>query len=168
MAENVWERGGVVSSVCHGGAIFPGIKDAQTGRSIIAGKEVTGFSTEGDRLVGVLDRIHGDGVKTTEESAGVAGGRDVAPPSPFDAFSITSGRVVTGGNPPAPILQSLLLSKPSKNWTKYNQWGLQIGDPCRNQIKAKKYVHNHIHPAETRRRLRHGVNRNEKSVLQHI
>ena len=35
VAENVWERGGVVSSVCHGGAIFPGIKDAQTGKSII-------------------------------------------------------------------------------------------------------------------------------------
>jgi putative intracellular protease/amidase len=28
-----------------------------------------------------------------------AGARYVAPPSPFDAFSITSGRVVTGANP---------------------------------------------------------------------
>jgi D-lactate dehydratase len=99
VAENVWERGGVVSSVCHGGAIFPGIKDAQTGKSIIAGKQVTGFSTEGDRIAGVLDRIHGDGVKTTEESAGIAGARYVAPPTPFEAFSVTSGRVVTGANP---------------------------------------------------------------------
>jgi putative intracellular protease/amidase len=99
VAENVWERGGVVSSVCHGGAIFPGIKDAQTGKSIIAGKQVTGFSTEGDRIAGVLDRIHGDGVKTTEESAGIAGARYVAPPTPFEAFFVTSGRVVTGANP---------------------------------------------------------------------
>jgi D-lactate dehydratase len=99
VAENVWERGGIVSSVCHGGAIFPGIKDAQTGKSIIEGKQVTGFSTEGDRIAGVLDRIHGDGVKTTEESAGIAGARYVAPPTPFEAFSVTSGRVVTGANP---------------------------------------------------------------------
>jgi putative intracellular protease/amidase len=73
VAEDVWRRGGVVVAVCHGGAIFTGIKDEQTGRSIVAGTEVTGFSTEGDRMAGVLDRIHGDGVKTTEESAGIAG-----------------------------------------------------------------------------------------------
>ena len=75
VAENVWRRGGVVAAVCHGGAIFTGVKDAETGRSIIADKEVTGFSTEGDRMAGVLDRIHGDGVRTTEESAGMAGAR---------------------------------------------------------------------------------------------
>jgi D-lactate dehydratase len=69
VAQDVWARGGVVAAVCHGGAIFPGVKDAQTGQSIIEGKEVTGFSTQGDEMAGVLARIHGDGVKTTEESA---------------------------------------------------------------------------------------------------
>jgi putative intracellular protease/amidase len=88
-----------VATVCHGGAIFPGIKDASTGRSIIADQAVTGFSTEGDRMVGVLERIHGDGVKTTEESAVSAGANYVAPPTPFEAFSVTSGRIVTGANP---------------------------------------------------------------------
>ncbi len=99
VAANVWERGGVIAAVCHGGAIFPGVKDAATGRSIIEGKEVTGFSTEGDKLAGVLEKIHGDGVKTTEESAVSAGGHYVPPPAPFDAFSLTSGRIVTGANP---------------------------------------------------------------------
>jgi D-lactate dehydratase len=99
VAEDVWERGGIVAAVCHGGAIFPGIKDPKTGKSIIAGKDVTGFSTEGDKLAGVLERIHGDGVKTTEESAVEAGAHYIAPPVPFDAFSITSGRIVTGANP---------------------------------------------------------------------
>jgi putative intracellular protease/amidase len=99
IAENVWERGGIVAAVCHGGAIFTGVKDSHTGRSIIADKEVTGFSTEGDRLAGVLDKIHDDGVTTTEESAGIAGAHYVTPPSPFEAFSVTSGRVVTGANP---------------------------------------------------------------------
>jgi putative intracellular protease/amidase len=99
VAEDVWTRGGVVAAVCHGGAIFTGVKDASTGKSIIEGKDVTGFSTEGDRMAGVLDKIHGDGVKTTEESAVLAGAHYVAPPAPFDPFSVTSGRVVTGANP---------------------------------------------------------------------
>lgn len=99
IAEDVWKRGGIVAAVCHGAAIFTGVKDQETGQSIIAGKKVTGFSTEGDRMAGVLDRIHGDGVKTTEESAVLAGAHYVAPPTPFEAFSITSGRIVTGANP---------------------------------------------------------------------
>jgi putative intracellular protease/amidase len=99
VAEDVWERGGIIAAVCHGGAMFPGIRDAKTGKSIIAGKDVTGFSTEGDKLAGVLGRIHGDGVKTTEESAVEAGAHYIAPPVPFDPFSITSGRIVTGANP---------------------------------------------------------------------
>jgi putative intracellular protease/amidase len=99
VAEDVWQRGGIVAAVCHGGAIFTGVKDTKTGKSIIDGKDVTGFSTEGDKLAGVLERIHGDGVDTTEESAVKAGAHYVAPPVPFDAFSITSGRIVTGANP---------------------------------------------------------------------
>jgi putative intracellular protease/amidase len=99
VAEDVWERGGVIAAVCHGAAIFPGVKDSTTGKSIIAGKEVTGFSTEADKMAGVLDKIHSDGVKTTEESAVSAGALYVPPPAPFDAFSITSGRIVTGANP---------------------------------------------------------------------
>ena len=50
-------------------------------------------------MVGVLDRIHGARVKTTEESVAFGGAHYVAPPSPFDVFSLTSGRVVTGANP---------------------------------------------------------------------
>lgn len=99
IAENVWDRGGVVAAVCHGGAIFPGVKDKRTGKSIIAGKQVTGFSTEADKLAGVLDKIHADGVMTTEESAVSAEGLYVAPNEPFADFSVTSGRIVTGANP---------------------------------------------------------------------
>jgi putative intracellular protease/amidase len=99
IAEEVWKRGGVVAAVCHGAAMFTGIKDKGTGKSIAAGIEVTGFSTEGDKLAGVLDKIHGDGFNTTEESAVLAGARYVAPPTPFEAFSVSSGRIVTGANP---------------------------------------------------------------------
>ncbi len=99
VASDVWARGGVVAAVCHGGAIFPGVKDSKTGKSIVDGLELTGFSTEADKLAGVLDKIHEDGVLTTEESAVKAGGLYVAPPAPFDDFSVTSGRLVTGANP---------------------------------------------------------------------
>ena len=34
-----------------------------------------------------------------KRSAGIAGAHYVAPPTPFEAFSVTSGRVVTGANP---------------------------------------------------------------------
>lgn len=99
IAENVWERGGVVSTVCHGGAILLGVKDAKTGKSIINGLKVTGFPTEGERLAGVLSRIEADGVLTIENNAAEAGATYIAPPSPFDDFTITNGRLVTGANP---------------------------------------------------------------------
>lgn len=99
LASDVWARGGVVAAVCHGGAIFPGVLDTKTGKSIIHGLDLTGFSTEADKMAGVLEKIHEDGVMTTEESAVSAGGRYVAPPAPFDDFVVTSGRLVTGANP---------------------------------------------------------------------
>lgn len=99
IAEDVWSRGGVIATVCHGAAIFPGVRDRSTGKSIIADKQVTGFSTEGDRLAGVLSKIHEDGMRTTEESAVLADGDYIAPPKPFGPFMVASGRIVTGANP---------------------------------------------------------------------
>jgi putative intracellular protease/amidase len=81
IAEDVWARGGIVSTVCHGGAILLGVKDAATGKSIIAGLKVTGFPTEGERLAGVLGRIEQDGVQTIENNAAEAGASYVARPS---------------------------------------------------------------------------------------
>jgi len=99
IAEDVWSRGGVVSAVCHGPAILPGIADSTTGRSIIAGKAVTGFTTEGEIVLQVLDKIKQDRVPTIEEGAAKVGAKYLAPLHPFDDFSITDGRVVTGANP---------------------------------------------------------------------
>jgi hypothetical protein len=41
VAENVWERGGIVAAVCHGPVPSPGVVDSGTGKSIIEGKTVT-------------------------------------------------------------------------------------------------------------------------------
>ena len=82
-----------------GGAIFPGIVDAGTGKSIIEGKEVTGFTTKGEEEEGVLDTIVSWKRPTIEKAAAEAGATYVAPPGPWDAFAHTDGRVVTGANP---------------------------------------------------------------------
>lgn len=99
IAEDIWSRGGIVSAVCHGPAILPGIIDAKTGQSIIAGKAVTGFTTEGEIVLKILDKIQQDKVPTIEEGAAAVEAKYLSPLRPFDDYSITDGRVVTGANP---------------------------------------------------------------------
>ncbi|KAL9632532.1 MAG: hypothetical protein Q9164_005265 [Protoblastenia rupestris] len=100
IAANMYTQGnGIVSAVCHGGAIFPGIIDSKTGKSIINGKKVTGFTTQGEEEGGVLDTIISWKRPTIENSAADAGATYVAPPGPWAAFSHTDGRIVTGANP---------------------------------------------------------------------
>ncbi|CAM0140745.1 plasma membrane heat shock protein [Umbelopsis sp. WA50703] len=98
IAEDIYKRGGVVAAVCHGPAILPSIKDAN-GKSIIAGKTVTGFTTQGEIELNVMNRMNEAGVSTISDSAVAAGGKYFEPPKPFDDYSMVDGRVVTGVNP---------------------------------------------------------------------
>lgn len=84
---------------CHGGAIFPGIIDSSSKKSIINGKKVTGFTTKGEEDLGHVEKIKEWGVATIEASAADAGATYVSPDGPWDAFTITDGRIVTGANP---------------------------------------------------------------------
>jgi hypothetical protein len=43
----------MVCSVCHGPAIFPGVIDPATGKSVVHGKTITGFGTEGEEVMGL-------------------------------------------------------------------------------------------------------------------
>ncbi|KAF7729121.1 hypothetical protein EC973_004889 [Apophysomyces ossiformis] len=99
IAEDIYSRGGVLSAVCHGPAILPGIIDRSTGRSVIEGKTVTGFTTSGEEQMGLLEKMKKDGVMTIEEAAAKVGGTYVSPAQPFDNFSKVDGRIVTGVNP---------------------------------------------------------------------
>ncbi|KAH7384533.1 class I glutamine amidotransferase-like protein [Pyrenochaeta sp. MPI-SDFR-AT-0127] len=90
---------GILSAVCHGGAIFPGVLDPETKKPIISGKRVTGFTTKGEEEEGVLDTIKSWNRPTIEASAASSGAQYVSPPGPWDSFAITDGRVVTGANP---------------------------------------------------------------------
>lgn len=98
IATKIYENGGILSAVCHGGAIFPGIKGPD-GKSIINGREVTGFTTKGEEEEGVLDTIKSWNRPTIENSAAEAGAKYVAPPGPWASFTHTDGRIVTGANP---------------------------------------------------------------------
>jgi D-lactate dehydratase len=57
IAEDVWARGGVVSTVCHGPAILAGVKDRATGELVLTGKTYTGFTNEGEDELDVMTDI---------------------------------------------------------------------------------------------------------------
>ncbi|TKA76738.1 hypothetical protein B0A49_02708 [Cryomyces minteri] len=99
IASEMYTNGDIISAVCHGGAIFPGIIDPSTNKSIIAGKKVTGFTTQGEEEEGVLDTIKSWHRPTIEAAAKDAGAEYVAPPGPWADFAYVDGRIVTGANP---------------------------------------------------------------------
>jgi putative intracellular protease/amidase len=99
IAADVWDRGGVVGTVCHGPAILPGVIDSKTGKSIIEGKTVTGFTIEGELIFNILDKLRADKVVPVVEAVTAVGAYYSTSMNAFDDYSITSGRVVTGTNP---------------------------------------------------------------------
>ncbi|GJN80296.1 chaperone protein HSP31 [Purpureocillium lilacinum] len=99
IGSKIWADNGIVSAVCHGGAIFRGIVDNKTGKSVINGRTVTGFTTKGEEEEGVLDTIKSWNRPTIEATAASLGAHYVSPPGPWDAFTKTDGNLVTGANP---------------------------------------------------------------------
>lgn len=57
IAARVWANGGIVSSVCHGPAIFANILDPVTKEPIIKGKKITGFTTEAEHSMGIYEEL---------------------------------------------------------------------------------------------------------------
>lgn len=80
MASKMYGDGAIISAVCHGGAIFPGIISPLTGQSIIHGRNVTGFTTKGEEEEGVLDTIKSWNRPTIEKAAADSGATYVSPP----------------------------------------------------------------------------------------
>ena len=99
IAEDVWSRGGVVAAVCHGPVILSGVRDAKTGRPIIDGKSVTGFTVEGEVVMEVFEKLKSDRARFVVDVVEEAGAYYSSPMHPFDDYSITVGRLVTGANP---------------------------------------------------------------------
>ncbi|GAM43460.1 hypothetical protein TCE0_050r18292 [Talaromyces pinophilus] len=96
IAEEVWANGGVVSSVCHGPAIFTNMIDRSTGEPLIKGKRVTGFTTEAEYTMNIMDDLRSWKSEMVEE---VATRLDERSAGIWDDFHVVDGRLVTGQNP---------------------------------------------------------------------
>jgi D-lactate dehydratase len=89
VAETVWGSGGIVSSVCHGPAIYVGVVDTATNEPIIKGKTITGFTSEAEVTMNVMDDLKSWEKELVEELATRLGATCKSRPiSSFDALGI--------------------------------------------------------------------------------
>ena len=63
------------------------------------GKTVTGFTVEGEVVLKVDEKLASDGVAFVVDAVTKAGADYSSPMQPFDDYSITGGRLITGANP---------------------------------------------------------------------
>jgi putative intracellular protease/amidase len=69
IAAQIWANGGVVSSVCHGPAIFANLIDSSTNEPLIKGKRITGFTTEAEDDMKIMDELRSWDAELVEEMA---------------------------------------------------------------------------------------------------
>nr|OQO21737.1 hypothetical protein B0A51_09089 [Rachicladosporium sp. CCFEE 5018] len=100
LASDVYGAGGVVSAVCHGAALLPGAIDQTTRKSIIAGRTITGFTTEGEEVMGIDETLRKEWkVKYADELVGAVGAKYVRPAGVWADQYYVDGRSVSGVNP---------------------------------------------------------------------
>lgn len=94
ITREIWERGGVVSSVCHG---YCGLLDTKlsNGSYLIAGKRMTGFAWTEE----VLARVDKLVPYNAEERAKERGALYEKAKLPFVSYAVVDGNLVTGQNP---------------------------------------------------------------------
>ncbi|MCC7007932.1 MAG: type 1 glutamine amidotransferase domain-containing protein [Acidobacteria bacterium] len=90
----IYERGGIVSSVCHGycGLLNTRLSD---GTLLVAGKRITGFSWREEVLAGVARKMP----YNAEAEMKRRGARYEKAFLPFMSYVVVDGRLVTGQNP---------------------------------------------------------------------
>lgn len=94
ITRSIYERGGIVSSVCHGycGLLNTKLSD---GSLLVAGKKLTGFSWREEVLAGVARKMP----YNAEEEMKRRGARYQKAFLPFVSYAVADGRLVTGQNP---------------------------------------------------------------------
>lgn len=90
------DKGKVVSAVCHGPAAFVGVRLA-SGRNLLEGKEVTGFTNEEEEIMGLTGAVPFL-LEDRMKEVGGTGGRFVKA-EPWGPKVCVDGKVVTGQNP---------------------------------------------------------------------
>lgn len=100
IAEEIWKNKGVVSAVCHGPAIFDGMKDPHNpGKLLVEGKTITGFTDEGEKAMGLEETLKEKNLGSIEALSKKLGAKFSSPSGPWDDYSISDGKLVTGVNP---------------------------------------------------------------------
>lgn len=94
LTREIFERGGIVSSVCHGycGLLNTRLSD---GSLLVAGRKVTGYSWMEEVLAGVAKKVPYD----SEQQMRDRGARYEKAFLPFTSNVVTDGKLVTGQNP---------------------------------------------------------------------
>lgn len=94
LTRDIWERGGIVSSVCHGycGLLNTKLSD---GTLLVAGRRLTGFAWAEEVLAGVAKKVP----YNAEQEMKNRGARYEKNLLPFTSKVVTDGRLVTGQNP---------------------------------------------------------------------
>ncbi|MFI8104637.1 type 1 glutamine amidotransferase domain-containing protein [Streptomyces sp. NPDC086023] len=93
-ARQIYENGGVVSSVCHGACGLLNIR-LSDGSLLVDGRKVTGFSTNEERVSFVKNRVP----FLLEDELRQRGAHYVRGKLPMAPCAVTDGRLVTGQNP---------------------------------------------------------------------
>lgn len=94
ITREIWERGGIVSSVCHGycGLLNTRLSD---GTLLVEGKKVTGFAWQEE----VLARVDKLVPYNAEDEMKARGALYEKALLPFVSYAVVDGRLVTGQNP---------------------------------------------------------------------
>lgn len=94
ITREIFERGGVVSSVCHGycGLLNTALSD---GSLLVAGRKLTGFSWN-EEVLARVDKLVPYNVEAEMKKRGARYGKGVVP---FASHVVVDGRLVTGQNP---------------------------------------------------------------------
>jgi len=94
IAKEIYEAGGIVSSVCHGAVGLFNIK-LSDGSLLIQGKTLTGFSNSEEIAAELADHMP----YLTEDVLVSKGANYVKADKDFVSFAVSDGRLVTGQNP---------------------------------------------------------------------
>ncbi|MDN3556184.1 type 1 glutamine amidotransferase domain-containing protein [Halomonas maura] len=104
LIEAFWAQDKPVSAVCHAPIVLLNARDA-SGRPIVEGREVTGFTNGEEAAVGLTEVV-----PQLVEDALIARGGHYSKAEDFAPYTRQDGRLITGQNPPSsePVAERLI------------------------------------------------------------
>jgi putative intracellular protease/amidase len=93
ITRKIYQQGGLITSVCHGIAGLLNVKDAN-GKYLIAGKNITGFTTAEETLAGKRKVV-----PFLNENVAKLHGANFQKKRAYKEFAIQDDQLITGQNP---------------------------------------------------------------------